>query len=140
MDVQGGCLCGSIRYEYSGTPAAAVNCHCSLCRKAHGSAYGSFLIVPKDSFKWTKGESELARYQSSPEAERQFCPKCGSQLTVYEAWNPEGITIAMGSIEGDPGLDLECHIFAESKACWSEILDDLPQHETWPPGVGPSGS
>ena len=39
--LKGSCLCGSVRYEIDGPLDGAMNCHCSMCRKAHGAAFRS---------------------------------------------------------------------------------------------------
>ena len=39
---QGSCLCGGVRYETTAPLQGASHCHCSMCRKAHGAAFGSY--------------------------------------------------------------------------------------------------
>jgi hypothetical protein len=38
----------------------------------------------------------------------------------------------MGSLDDDPGLRPQAHIFVGSKAIWYEIADDLPQFAEYP--------
>jgi hypothetical protein len=38
-------------------------------------------------------------------------------------------SIALGTVEGDPGIRPGSHIFVGYKARWHEIVDDLPQFE-----------
>lgn len=137
MSIRGGCLCGALTYELESPPAVAVNCHCSICRRVHGATYGSFAVIAKSKFKWTNGENDLAEYESAPGNTRQFCRQCGSQVTVIEGWNPDGITICMGSFYDDPEVRPSSHMYVGSKAPWCEITDDLPQSQEWPPGIGP---
>ena len=35
--IEGGCLCGSVRYTSDAEPAAMINCYCEACRKNSGS-------------------------------------------------------------------------------------------------------
>ena len=35
--LEGGCLCGAVRYRISGSPLSSVNCHCESCRRASGA-------------------------------------------------------------------------------------------------------
>jgi len=49
----GTCLCGSVTWELSGEPFAAYNCHCKMCRKVHGAAFGTYYFVRADQFRWT---------------------------------------------------------------------------------------
>ena len=137
MPTSGGCLCGRVRYEFDGVPAAALNCHCSLCRKAHGAAAIAFAVVRAKNFRWLSGVEDLASYNATSGFTRQFCRHCGSQLVVLEDWNPRGVTLAMGSLDGEAGITIEGHMFVGSKAPWHEISDNLPQHRAWPAGLGP---
>jgi hypothetical protein len=135
MSIQGSCLCGSVRYAIDGPLRGAGNCHCTICRKAHGAAFVSWTFVEPDRFRWTAGESLLARYESSPGNARCFCRLCGSPLAV--AHGDEVREVVLGSVDDDPGVRPAEHIFVDSKAPWHEITDALPQHAEWPPGMGP---
>jgi len=39
----------------------------------------------------------------------------------------------MGSLDDDPGIRPQEHIFVGSKSPWDVFADDLPQHVEWPP-------
>ncbi|MGR8946863.1 MAG: GFA family protein [Gammaproteobacteria bacterium] len=138
--ISGGCLCGKIRYQINGRLSGAQHCHCEVCRKAHGAAFGTFTVARKKDFQWLAGEDELRGYKSSEGFLRQFCPTCGSQVTTLEDWNPKGITIAAGSLDNDVPLRIEGHMYVGSKASWDQIHDDLPQAEKWPADIRPEKS
>ena len=70
--IAGSCLCGAIRYEISGEPEWAHNCHCQRCRKIRGTAFASNLFVPLETFRYTEGEDLLRSYKL-PDAERFLC-------------------------------------------------------------------
>ena len=42
---KGSCLCGSVRFSVDGFCEKAANCHCSMCRKFHGAAFGTLVGV-----------------------------------------------------------------------------------------------
>ena len=130
--IHGSCLCGKVRYQLSGRAQFINHCHCSMCRKAHGAAFGSFLHADARGFAWTEGESTVRRYESSPGTFRAFCPQCGSGLPVLE---DEGthVTIPAGTLDDDPGVRPVVHIHTASKAPWVEIADRLPQFDEFPP-------
>ncbi len=140
MTREGGCLCGRVRYAIGADPVVAVHCHCSKCRKAHGTTHATFAVVRAREFRWLGGEDALAVYESSPGNLRRFCAQCGTQLTIVEPWNPRGITLALGTLDGDPGVRVSGHIFVGSKPAWCAISDDLPQEQGWPPGLGPGAA
>ena len=131
MAIEGGCLCGAIRYEISGELTRAGSCHCSMCRKSHGAAFGTYAEVPEGSFRWTAGESEVRTFESSPGGGRAFCPRCGSTLGAVDHGTLRWVTL--GTVDGDPGVRPQAHIFVASKAPWDEIHDDLPCFDEYPP-------
>ncbi len=132
MTIEGTCLCGSVRYKVKGDLSDAGNCHCSMCRKAHGAAFASYASVDPKCFLWVSGEHHVSLYEASPNACRMFCSICGSNLGGTE--NGGVTSVTLGTIEGDPGIEPRSHIFVGSMAPWYEIRDDLPQFDEWPPG------
>lgn len=130
--LRGGCLCGGMRYEITGPLIAPLHCHCSMCRKAQGSAFRSRAGVRREHFRWLSGAHLLAQYPSSPGTLRGFCRVCGSPMVNSTVSSPEVWGLAMGTLDDDPGVRPGMHVFVGSKAPWYEIGDDLPRHETWP--------
>ena len=126
--IRGSCLCGSVRYEVHGPLGPVTHCHCSMCRKAHGAAFGTYARVQKADFLLVSGTEDIASYQSSPEVTRTFCRRCGSTLQFIRATRPNTFSLALGTLDDDPGVRPAIHIYVESKAPWFEINDGLPQH------------
>jgi hypothetical protein len=129
--IHGSCLCGQIKYELAGGVELINNCHCRMCRKAHGAAFGSFLHAASQGFRWTAGEGLVERYESSPGSFRAFCRVCGSNMPVLEDGGE--VNIPAGTLDDDPGVRPIVHIFVGAKAPWFEIEDGLPQFEEFPP-------
>lgn len=132
MQICGGCLCGGVQYEFLGELKDAANCHCSVCRRTLGAAFGTYARVEAHEFHWSSGEQLISTYEYSSGVHRCFCRQCGSALG---AMGERGglIWVALGTVTGDPGLRPEAHIFVGSKAPWHEITDHLPQFDEWPP-------
>jgi hypothetical protein len=136
--VQGSCFCGTVRYEASGPFDSMMSCHCSMCRKHHGSAFATYVSAPLDHFRWLSGEDAVLGYKSSEHGMRYSCGVCGSTLpmmmpTLSLAWLPAG------PLEGDLDFKPQTHVFVGSKAPWYTITDSAPQHEEYPPGFAASG-
>jgi hypothetical protein len=74
--IRGSCLCGQVRFEQDGGAQFINHCHCSMCRKAHGAAFGSFLHADGTRFRWAAGQSLVVSYESSPGNFRAFCRVC----------------------------------------------------------------
>lgn len=135
MAITGSCLCKSINYEITGALEIMGHCHCSICRKSHGAAFVTWLVISPEQFRWTSGEEFVRGYDSSPGIQRCFCSSCGTTLATSHAGKVS--EVAVGTIDGDPGIRPGAHIFVGSKACWHEITDEFPQFAEWPPGMEP---
>ncbi len=127
--IRGSCLCGQIRYEIRGSLGPASHCHCSMCRKAHGAAFGSYSRVRHADFAWLAGADRVVSYESSPGVSRTFCGRCGSTLQYITTNRPESFALALGTVDDDPRIRPSHHMFVGSKAPWYEIGDSLPRYE-----------
>ena len=70
---RGSCLCGDIAYEIAGPFLEAHHCHCSMCRKEHGTPYATYGIAPASGMQWLRGREQIARFESSEGFYRAFC-------------------------------------------------------------------
>ena len=126
----GSCLCGVVRYEITGEIKRVTHCHCSMCRKAHGAAFGTYGTLLHTDFRFTAGEHAVATYRSSSSVIRTFCDRCGSTLQWYsETSEPEWMGIALGTLDTPLDQPIQKHIFTASKASWYQINDGLPRSE-----------
>ncbi len=126
----GSCLCGGVSFEIHGDMRPIIACHCGQCRKQTGS-YVAATQTGDDAVVFTS-DATLAWYKSSDQAERGFCTRCGSPLF----WRPFGrkaMSIYMGAIDGETGLEIEKHIFVADKPDWYDIHDGKPQDQRWNP-------
>ena len=125
---EGRCLCGAVRFRTKGKLTGVEHCHCSMCRKHHGTAFASFATA--EAVEWLSGSVALRGYRSSATSERRFCGTCSAKMPNDA---PGGaVFVALGNLTEDPGVRPSFHIFAASKAPWHEITDDLPQHDELP--------
>ena len=135
MTTPGSCLCGAVRFEVSGPYKWMTHCHCSMCRKHHGTLYGTTLGVDKQNFHWLSGEADIVHYRASAAFERPFCRHCGS--TVPDASGSD-VIVAAGTLTSDVDMKPRAHIFVSSKSPMCEITDGLKQFDEYPPGYGTS--
>ncbi|MCB2055113.1 MAG: GFA family protein [Geminicoccaceae bacterium] len=130
--IEGGCLCGAVRYRVDGVLRPVVNCHCGQCRRTHG-AFGPYTDCARADLTLLRDET-LAHYRSSPDVRRSFCARCGSTLF----WDRDGaphISICAGTLDLPSGLSTAGHIYVADKADFYEIDDGLPRFEGSSAGV-----
>ncbi len=130
----GSCLCMAVRFEINAMPRRFVHCHCHTCRKVHGTVYGSSALIDSRHFRLLTDADAVTAYESSPGKQRCFCRHCGSHVYARFKARPQEIILRIGTLDGDPGMKAEAHIWVEHKASWYEITDALPRHPQGFPG------
>jgi hypothetical protein len=132
--IHGSCLCRSVRWQVEKPLERMSHCHCSMCRKSHGTAFATYGSADARGFSWRTGEEHIVRYRSSAYAERWFCRVCGSNVPELSDGRA---SIPAGCLDEDPGVRPYGHIFTASKAPWYVIPDDgLPRYDAYPPETG----
>lgn len=131
MTQHGSCLCRRVRYRIHGPMTDVLNCHCSMCRKLHAAAFRTRAKVASKDWEWVSGEKLVKYYESSPGEHKGFCSECGSSLLTRFDQHPEVLGFPLGTLDTDPGVRAERHVFVGSKAPWFDITDQLPQHEEY---------
>lgn len=132
--ITGGCFCGRVRYRITAPLGPGRSCHCSRCRKAFSGAGSAYAEVADGAFAWVSGEDNLGRFATAPGWGLCFCRTCGSTLCGTAGDRIHGVTL--GSVDGDPGVRIEMHLFVGSKAPWDHIGGPAPQHAEFPPAAG----
>ncbi len=125
----GQCLCGAIRFQYIGPMGPITLCHCSQCRRAHGSAFSASAPVQTLRFQYIAGEEQVREYESRPGKFRGFCVNCGSQLYSRVDAIPGILRLRIGAINEPLGKAPAAHEFVGSKSDWYAITDDITQYE-----------
>ncbi len=130
--MKGSCLCGAIEYEIDSIDMPISHCHCRTCQKAHASAFASTAGVMREHFRWLKGEEKLSFFESSPGKQRYFCSVCGSHL-VAERVNQPHVIVRVATLDEDPGIAPQMHIWIAHDVPWLEY-EDIHCYPEWPPG------
>ena len=125
--VPGGCLCGAVRFEIELPTVFCGHCHCSMCRRAHGASFVTWIVVPHERFRLVAGAERLVRYRSSEHGTRTFCAACGSTLFCESTHQPAVIDIVRANLEGEIDRAPEAHFYFDDRASWTAVADDLPR-------------
>lgn len=126
--LEGGCLCGGVRFRITGRLGPAGFCHCKQCQRASGSAFAANAPVRTRYFEITSGAELIAEYESSPRKFRAFCSRCGSPVYSRREEEPEIRRIRLGTLDSDPERRPLAHVWVGSKAPWYSIEDSLPRY------------
>ncbi len=84
----GGCHCGAVRFETTGSPRFVQRCHCQTCRRTTGGAFSTWVGFQDSQVRWSGVERSF--YASSEGVERGYCRNCGTPLSYQgERWAGE---------------------------------------------------
>lgn len=123
----GGCYCGAIRYEASGTASNHAVCHCTMCRRTTGAPCVAWFTVARSNYRVLSGTP--TSFRSSNHGTRTFCPGCGTQLTFADDASPDEVDVTTCSLDV-PGLaPPACHIYVHSQLPWLQLADGLPRYQ-----------
>lgn len=123
----GGCQCGAVRYQFTKRPTGAHICHCRMCQKAFGGFYAPLVSAPLSAFEVTRGD--VASFRSSDQAERGFCAKCGTPLTMFDVGG-DRMWASIGSLDHPELFPPVDQLGIEARYDFVNDLGNLPDHPT----------
>ena len=124
--LEGGCLCGAIRYRITGAPLSSVLCHCRSCRRASGAPTVAWLSVDREGFEVLRGGAR--EFHSSPGVTRRFCADCGSALTYENAKSPASIDVTIASLDDPAACPPTAEVWLDHRISWQAAAADLTPH------------
>lgn len=130
--LEGGCLCGDIRYGSENAPVFVSQCHCQRCRRHSGALFVTHMGLPVEGFSWLQRKPTY--WHSSKVFERGFCATCGSTIAGLYLDEPDIIVIPVGTLADAEKVVPDRHIMTESQISWLKIDDDLPRYPRLSPG------
>lgn len=126
LPIEGGCRCGSVRFEISGQPVLKEFCHCRSCRHSAGAPLMAWTGFKLDAFSLQSGAPTI--YESSPGVQRSFCGRCGTPLTLADARFAEEVYVATAAFDDGEAPVPEIHIWRSERLPWLETADELPRY------------
>lgn len=125
----GFCACGAIRYRIALPPIWVAHCHCSMCRRAQGAAFVTWVGASEATFALEAGSELLRRHASSPPAVRSFCGRCGTPLFFQSTRWPGEIHVTLATLDSAEGLDPREHVHWADRVAWVHCDDALPRSD-----------
>lgn len=127
-NIKGSCHCGSVKWEFDLPIKTVVKCHCSMCRKLHGSDHSTYVVVPKEQFLLSKGKGSVTCYQGTEKSYKNFCSACGTSTHLVNGKHfPDDFVLPLGIVENyTDELAPQIQVYTSEKPSWSNIHDDVP--------------
>jgi hypothetical protein len=122
--LQGGCLCGSVRFEITSAFLSAGYCHCTHCQRRTGTASSANGRVPQEGFQILQGAEQLRAYQPEGGVPKLFCATCGSALFSGDPFSDAEVAVRLGTLDRAPDIRLHYRQFVDSAASWERIPED----------------
>jgi hypothetical protein len=125
----GSCQCGAVRFECDLPSKWVAHCHCSMCRRAHGAAFVTWVGMDAARARLADPQQTLRWYASSPGTERGFCSRCGSMLFFRsERWGGE-LHIVRANFADEVDRAPQVHVFYDAHVDWAatDPGDGLPR-------------
>ena len=117
QELEGGCLCGKVRFRTTQVPLRTFACHCTFCQRVTGSSYFAESIYPTNAVVLNAGA--LSRYEHISDGSKKkvfvhFCPNCGTTVSLtFERW-PEIRGISRGCYDNPNAVEVSSHIWTQS--------------------------
>lgn len=135
--LNGGCMCGAVRYQTAGETIGVIYCHCKSCRRHTGAPVSMLAGFRQNDVYFIKGERKL--YASSEGVGRGFCIDCGTTLT-WEGDDEELgplVEIHMGTLDEPDALKPSCHVNHDERVAGFDVAGTLPRYHEWEEEEGP---
>ena len=123
--ISGGCFCGHLRYEIDPGDYPVANCFCSMCRRISAAPFVTWLILPKSRFHYVSGEPAILN--SSAQALRHFCNRCGTPIAFMGDKRPDMVDVTTCSLDHPQNLVPTFSVHEESRLPWLTRLMHLPE-------------
>ncbi len=124
LPIGGGCECGAVRYRITQKPITCYACHCTVCQRQSGSAFGMSIMVPADGVEveGRHGTYPCTGGYGRPQ-EKTFCPTCGTRIT-HRIIGGEIVVLKPGTLDDHTWIVPAGHIFTATKQRWIELGED----------------
>lgn len=135
MRVEGGCHCGYLSYEADVDPDKVGVCHCTDCQTLAGTAFSSFVLVPRANFRLLGGQPKIyvKTAESGAKRAQAFCPECGVRIYASAVGEPQMFNIRVGTVRQRAQLPPKVQLWCRSAMPWVMELGSVPKIETQPP-------
>lgn len=132
--LEGGCLCGQIRYRLQLPFLFSSQCCCRDCQKATGTGHTTIVGVHRSQLTVTGIPHTFTNTgESGGEVVRHFCGTCGGRLYTSGTLPGEIVIVQAGSLDDPNAIEPENVIYVKDAVRWDRFDPALPKFERLPP-------
>lgn len=125
-ELNGGCLCGAVRYTTTAEPVMSAVCHCRDCQRFTGSAFGALVGVPKEALTIEGTMKTFTSLGGSGKPIlRHFCPECGSSIAEEPGTRPGLVILNVGTLDDPKSVTPTREIFCDDALSWVQTTGDM---------------
>jgi len=131
--LDGGCLCGAIRYRISGPSLFVSQCCCKDCQKATGTGHTTIIGIHNSQLKLEGSPASFTNAGATGgKVTRHFCGTCAGRLYTSGDLPGEVIMVQAGSLDDPGAISPESVIYVKDAIAWDRFDPALPTFETLP--------
>jgi hypothetical protein len=123
--IEGGCLCGGVRYRLHAEPVQLSDCHCIDCRRASAAPVVTWGSVRKVDIEVLSGE-----LRKVPHAERlrSFAGCCGTPLFFQDNEESASVDVTIASLDHPESYSPAVAIWTEDRLPWVVLDPSRPTY------------
>jgi hypothetical protein len=119
--LDGGCVCGHIRYRMTQRPLIVHCCHCHWCQRESGASFALNALIEADFAPQLTGDPQLVSTPSQSGLGQLIarCPVC--RVAVWSNYGGAGPVIRfirVGTLDAPNHLPPDIHIYTAFKQPW----------------------
>lgn len=133
MTLEGGCICGKVRYEIDEEAPPVIACFCTDCQTRSGSSHGMTMPVWKSRFAIEGELREGHRTLPTGAAATVYdCAECSTEIYSFNERLEDIVTVRAGTLDNSRELTPAAFMWLNSKPDWIAVPDDARAFETQP--------
>ena len=124
--LDGGCICGEVKYQITDEPLFTQACHCKDCKVLTGSSFVVNTSVLENTLI-VEGEVSTTKLTagSGAASKAYFCGKCGTYVyTDYDSAVGR-LNVRTKTLEDSDKFPPQAHIFVTDKDPWLKLSEDV---------------
>ena len=132
--LEGGCLCGAIRYTLSGPTLFVSQCACKDCQKATGTGHTTIVGIHRSQLELSAPPATYTNTgDTGGSVTRHFCGTCAGRLFTSGDLPGEFIMVQAGSLDDPSAVSPVNVIYMKDAVAWDFFDPALPKFEAMRP-------